>query len=62
METVTELICTYPSINLNNYDKNDVETLFQWASKANDELWELHVRICNANKSLSRIQDIAEEV
>ena len=35
--------------------------LHQWASEANDELWELNRRLENANTALSQIQNIAEE-
>lgn len=61
MSTASELLDTYPSINLNNYDEDDVAVLHQWASDANDELWELNRRLENANTALSQIQNIAEE-
>lgn len=61
MSTVSELIDTYPSINLNKYDEEDVELLHRWASEANDELWELSRRLENANSLLDKIRDIVEE-
>lgn len=61
MSTALELIDRYPSINLYNFDNNDVALLHAWAEEASYELYNLNKRLYEANNVINKIAYLAEE-
>ena len=57
-----DLLDSYRELNPNNYDDEDLRNLVDWANDAVDEIIVLRNRLALANKRLSKINDLAEEV
>lgn len=57
-----DLLQTHKELNLNNYDHDDVQELNNWANAAWCEIDSLRGRLQFANRRLSKINDLAEEV
>lgn len=59
---MNDLLQTHRELNINNYDHDDVQELNNWANDAWCEIDSLRCRLQLANKKLSNINDLAEEV
>jgi hypothetical protein len=59
---MNDLLNSCRELNPNNYDDEDLRNLVSWANDAYDEIAVLRDRLELANKRLSKINDLAEEV